>query len=282
MFKSNNLVFAALTLFVISTIFYLIARILAVNTMVTYPNSDIVATGSRGTLETKILSNNLSTFWPGNMIRYSIRYAVSSGVSAETIVLLLLLPVVAAFIAGVRHIVGLRGFGILLPASLSIVFVSMGPIPGVLVFLLIVAVSTLTRILLRKGKIRLQYLPRMAFILWAVVIGVMGVLLITPILNRPDIANVSIFPILILILLSEDFTRVQLGKSVKTAITITAETLLLGFLSYLLLTFKPLQEAAILNPELLLIVVAIVDFLMGKYIGLRFLEYYRFRKLIKN
>jgi hypothetical protein len=83
-------------------------------------------------------------------------------------------------------------------------------------------------------------------------------------------------------LLAEDFIRVQLGKSVKAAVNLTTETLILAFVSYLILSFGPFQEFAILNPEILLIVVAIFDFVLGKYIGLRFLEYYRFRKLIKK
>jgi hypothetical protein len=285
----RNLTFVAVILFIVSTAFYLIARVLAVNSLSYY--SFAVSRGSgplamsfenRGDIEKKILSDNLTFFWPGNMIRYSIKYAVASGVSSDTITLLLLLPAVASLIAAVRHIVGVRGFGILLPASLAIVFVSIGPVIGIGLFLLIVTISTSTRIFMRKNKIRLQYLPRMAFILWAVVVGVLGVLLVTPLFNRTDLSNVSIFPVLILVLLSEDFTRVQLGRSVKTAVTITAETLLLGFLSYLLLTFKPLQEVAILNPELMLLSVAVFDFVIGKYIGLRFLEYYRFRRLIKN
>ncbi len=235
-----------------------------------------------GSLESIIAAQKLATLWPGNVIRYAISYAVSAGVSADTIVLLMLLPLVAAFIAAVRHIVGLRGFGILLPAALSVVFVSTGPVVGIGLFLLIVAVSTFTRLFLKESKIRMQYLPRMAFILWAVVIGVLGILFITPLVNRPDIANVSIFPVLILVLLSEDFTRVQLGKNARAAIRITAETLLLAFLSFLLLTFRPLQELAILNPEILLLSVALFDFIIGKYSGLRFMEYWRFRKLINK
>jgi len=190
------------------------------------------------------------------------------------------LPVVAAFIAAVRHIIGLRSFGIFLPAALSVVFVALGPLVGIGLFLLIVGMSTLVRMILRKTKMRLQYLPRMAFILWGVVVAVMVILFLAPFLGVADLSNISIFPVFILILLAEDFTRVQLGKSVKTAINLTTETLILGLSSYLILSFTPLQEFAITNPEILLISVAIFDIILGKYVGLRFLEFWRFRKLI--
>ncbi|MBI1863948.1 hypothetical protein HYS03_01935 [Candidatus Woesebacteria bacterium] len=223
-----------------------------------------------------------SAFWPGNVISYAISYAIASGVSSDTITLLLLLPLVASLIAAIRHIVGIRGFGILLPAALSVVFLSIGPLIGIILFLIIVFVSTFTRVFLRDAKVRLQYLPRMAFILWAIAVCLLGLVFLTPVIGRIDIANVSIFPVLVLVLLSEDFTRVQLGKSGKTAIKITAETLFLGFLSYLLLVTQVLRSFALAHPEILLIGVAVLDFVIGKYSGLRFLEYYRFRKLIKS
>lgn len=197
-------------------------------------------------------------------------------------VLILLLPLIAAIIAATRQIIGLRGFGIFLPASLSVVFVATGPFVGVALFLIIVFVSTATRMILRRLKIKLQYLPRMSLILWAVSIGVLGVLFLTPIIRYPGLTNVSIFAVLILALLTEDFIRIQLGKSVKTAIRLSSETIILSVISYLVLTYKPVQEYALLNPEIYLMVVFIVDLILGRYTGLRVMELWRFRKLLNN
>ena len=235
-----------------------------------------------GPLEKLLNDQELGSVWPANPIKYAIRSAVSAGVPANTIVLLLLLPVVAAIIAGARHLVGIRGFGIFLPAALAVTFVATGPVVGIGMFLVIVAVSTAARMLLRKTKIKLQYLPRMALLLLFVVMGVLGVLFTAPILKRPDLANVSIFPVLILVLLAEDFSRVQLGKNAKTAIGLTTETLILALVSYVFLTSKEVQEFALLNPEILILIVFVFNFFMGKYIGLRFREFWRFRRLISG
>src|SRR3989338_5008630 len=97
-----------------------------------------------------------------NPLKYAISNAVAAGVEPSTIVLLLLLPVVASIIAGARHLIGLRGFGIFLPAALSVVFVATGPVVGIGLFLVIVFVSTTARITMRRLKLKLQYLPRMA------------------------------------------------------------------------------------------------------------------------
>ncbi len=238
---------------------------------------------SQGSFLEKLVSEqNYMTSGISNILRKAIVYAVVSGISADTIVLLLLLPVVAAFIAAVRHIVGLRGFGILLPAALSVVFVSIGPIVGIGLFLLIITVSTSMRFFLRSAKIRLQYLPRMSLLVWAVCLVVLGLLFMAPVFGSHSFSSVSIFPVLILVLLSEDFTRVQLGKNIKAAVKITAETLLLALFSYLILTSNSLQVFAVQKPEILVLSVALINYAVGKYVGLRFMEYWRFRKLIRS
>lgn len=215
-----------------------------------------------------------------NPFKHAIRNAAAAGVSVNTIVLLLLLPLVAAIIGASRHIVGLRGFGIALPAALSVVFLALGPIVGIGLFLIIVFVSTAARGVLRRLKIKMQYLPRMALILLLVSLGVLSVLFAAPFIPRPGLINISIFPVLLLILFAEDFTRAHIGKSVSTAVSLTSETLILALVSYAFLTLKQVQIFALLNPELFLILVALFDFVVGQYIGLRFLEFWRFRRLI--
>lgn len=218
----------------------------------------------------------------GGPVYNAIVSSINSGVPENTIVLLLLLPVVATVIAGIRQIVGIRGFGIFLPAALSITFVAIGPILGILLFVAIVVISTTVRLITRKLKLKLQYLPRMALILWFVSFGILGILFTAPMINYLPLLNVSIFPVLVLTLLVEDFTKIQLGKSFKTAMSLTGQTLVLALISYVLLTYQPFKKFVLLNPEITLITTFIINIILGKYLGLRFMEYLRFRKLLKN
>lgn len=208
-------------------------------------------------------------------MKHAIDSSIASGVPENTITLLLLLPIVATVIAASRTIIGIRGFGIFLPAALSITFVAIGPILGILLFIAIVVISTIVRIITRKLKLKLQYLPRMALILWFVSLGILGIIFTTHI-------NFSIFPVLILTLLVEDFTKIQLGKSFKTAITLTTQTLILSLISYLFLTYQPFQKLVLSNPEISLLSTFVIDIILGKYLGLRVMEYWRFRKLINS
>ena len=208
-------------------------------------------------------------------LRHAILDSIASGVPENTIILLLLLPIIATVIAASRTIIGIRGFGIFLPAALSITFVAIGPLLGIILFIAIVVISTVVRIVTRKLKLKLQYLPRMALILWFVSLGILAIIFTTHI-------NFSIFPVLVLTLLVEDFTKIQLGKSFKTALTLTSQTLILALVSYVFLTYAPFQKLVLLNPEIAMITTFVIDIMLGKYLGLRFMEYYRFRKLIRS
>jgi hypothetical protein len=247
------------------------------------PRADITQIGSEsvGHLEELIRNQELGSIFT-NPLKYAIRASVDAGVPANTIVLLLMLPAVTLFISAARHLIGLRGFGILLPASLSVVFVAIGPILGIVLFLVIVSVSILQRMFLRQYRIKLQYLPKMSLMLLLAVLGVMLILFTAPVIKHPSLTNVSIFPVLILVLLAEDFSKVQIGKSAKTAYNLLAETLLLAFVSYLFITLRPFQEFALKHPEIFLTSIFAANVLLGKYIGLRFIEYLRFRKLISG
>jgi hypothetical protein len=250
-------------------------------TLIPQPRTDLTQETEEtlGPLEKILEEQSLGVGWL-NPVKYAIRGAVSVGVPANTIVLLLLLPLVASIIAATRHLIGIRGFGIFLPAALSVVFVATGPVLGIVLFLVIVAASTIARMILRKTKVQLQYLPRMALLLQVVVIAVLVVLFSAPVIKHPDLTTVSIFPVLILALLAEDFSRVQIGKSAKVAINITTETLVLALISFMFLTLESIQKFALLNPEVLLIGVFIFNLIVGKYVGLRLVEIWRFKKLI--
>lgn len=250
----------------------------------TQPRQDI----TKETVETveplkKLLDEQvLGSLFPSNFIKYAIRGAVDAGVPPNTIVLLLLLPGIASIIAVARHIVGIRGFGIFLPAALAVSFVAIGPPLGIVLFLVIVFVSTSVRMILRKTKIKMQYLPRMAILLLFVVLGLLMVLFAAPIIKHPALTNVSIFPVLILVLLAEEFSKVQLGKSAKVAINLTSETLILALFSYVFLTTNFIQRVALLYPEIWIIFLFVFNILIGRYVGLRIIERIRFRKLLQS
>jgi len=215
-----------------------------------------------------------------NPLKHAIRLAVVRGVPANTIVLILLFPLVGAWVAFARHVIGLAGFGIFTPAILAVVFLATGVFSGLGVFVVIIVAATAARLILRH--IKLQYLPRMAFLLWFVSLSVFGLLLGASYLPVAGISVVSIFPILILILLAETFMEVQVKEGMKQATTKTLITILVAIAGYGILKLEPLQKFVLLQPELAVILVGLFDMIIGKYGGLRLLEYYRFRRILQT
>lgn len=243
--------------------------------------SDITETEGevKGKLERYLESQPIGGLSWNTFLSHAIRAAIARGVPATTVVLVLLFPMVAALIAASRHLLGLRGFGIFVPAVLSVAFVATGLISGIVLFLVILAVATLGRRLMKYLK--LQYLPRMALLLWLVSLGVLALLLVSPWLNLGALATLNIFPILILVLLTENFIEVQIGKSQREAIELTVETVILAVISSLVLSLETVQRLALLYPEWIVVLVAVFNVFVGKYVGLRLSEYLKFRSILK-
>lgn len=205
--------------------------------------------------------------------------AISQGVSEETIVLLILLPLVASIVAATRHLIGFRGFGILIPTALSVVFVALGITSGLLIFVAILLLATIARVSLRK--LHLQYLPRMALFLWFISLGVLGIIFISTSFGIEQVIPISIFPILILILLAEEFIAVQIGKSLREAAQLTLETILIALVGWFIFRLEWLNQLALNQPHWAILVPLAINLLVGRYTGLRLLEYQRFKRLLK-
>lgn len=214
-----------------------------------------------------------------NFLQQAIRQAVDKGVSANTIVLVLLFPLVAGLIAAARHLIGLTGFGIFVPAMLSVAFVATGIKVGIIMFAVVFFGASLARKV--TERLKLQYLPRMALMMWLVSAAVLAVLLGAVNINLGSLSAVSIFPILILMLLSENFIEVQTGKSRHEAVQVMIQTLVMAIIGAVILKTNWVQKLVLLNPEISLLVMALLDIYVGRYTGLRALEMWKFRKIIK-
>lgn len=218
--------------------------------------------------------------WPFNFLKVAIRQAVDKGVPPNMFVLILLFPLTAALVAFSRNIMGVKGFGIFIPAAVSVAFLSTGVVVGVVLFLSILLTASLARRLIRR--VRMQYFPRMSMLIWAVSLAVFGLLLVSPWLGGGDsLQQAGIFPILLFILLADPFIEAQIHKSTKAALVMAVETVILALIAYLVMSSVWLQETVLLQPELAILLVMLVNYLISRYKGLRLLEVWRFRGILR-
>ncbi|MFH1244307.1 MAG: 7TM domain-containing protein [bacterium] len=215
-----------------------------------------------------------------NFLRYGVTRAVKNGVPVNTVVLILLFPLVVAMVAAARHLIGIRGAGILTPALLSVAFLATGIWAGVALFIIILLVTVVARNVLRGLK--LQYLPRVSLLLWVVSGGVFVTLFLASLAELGSLVSIGIFPILILMLLAETFIDIQQGRSGSEARALILQTFFLAMISSLLLGSEIVQRAVLLYPEIIFFGVAVFDVFMGRYTGLRLSEYLMYRGIAKE
>ena len=146
-------------------------------------------------------------------------------------------------------------------------------------FLVIWALAAVSRKL--TNWLKLQYLPRMALLMWFVSLGVLGVLLGAVNVGLGEVSAVSIFPIMILMLLTENFIEVQTGKSQREAFQVILQTIGMALAGAILMRLDGVQKFVLLNPEISLLMIGLFDVYVGRYVGLRALEYVKFKKLLK-
>ncbi|MDQ1283843.1 MAG: transglut protein [Patescibacteria group bacterium] len=209
-----------------------------------------------------------------------INFFLREGVPLETVILILMLPIIATFIAFLRQVVGIKAFGIYTPLIVTFAFLATNGIKyGIAIFAAVILAGMVMRFVLRP--FRLLYLPRVAIMLTAVAILILGVLVLGGGMRRTGLASVSIFPILIMITIVEKFITVQIEKGNKMAIILALETLGISIVGYFIASSEFLIRFLASYPWAILATIPI-NIILGKWTGLRLTEYWRFKEVIKN
>ena len=191
-----------------------------------------------------------------------------------------------------KQIVGFTTFGVYTPTIITLTFWILGLKFGVLTLIVIFLVGTGTRFLLRR--FRLLYIPKMAIVLSVVALAIFALLIISIRFNLFDAQffSLAIFPMLILSTLTEKFISVQSGKGLNKAIILTLQTVLVSIVAYIVIggeidlflfkvKFGALQGFMLSYPEIILVFIGI-NILLGRWTGLRLLEYVRFREVLRH
>ena len=208
-----------------------------------------------------------------------IQFMMAEGVPRQTIVMILMVPIVATIIAVSRQVVGLKGFGIYTPLIITFAFSETGLKYGLTVFLAVLLSGTLSRLIIKP--FRFLYFPRMAMVMTMVALATLAILAEGAYSSRTGLISVSILPILIIITLVERFVATQIEKGPRAAITLTVETLIISVLGFYVVSWRLLQAVLIDYPWVALLTI-VLNIFLGKWTGLRILEYFRFREVIKN
>ncbi len=218
----------------------------------------------------------LGSLNPVNAFAYWVRYAIDLGIPANTIVLILLVPIIATLVAFTRTILGLPALDMFVPSALAYAFVAVGIVPGVIIIASVLLASYISRLLLAEAP--LMIFPKRSLSHLILALSVLGALTLALATGFTSVKDLSIFPIIILVLLGDAVVAVQLRKSLRETAIVVSVTIVLGLVGYWLATSLAMRDALLLWPEALLLTIPI-NIALGRYFGLRVAEVLRFRTL---
>jgi len=199
------------------------------------------------------------------------------GISQNLLVILLMIPLGAIVVVIFRNVIGIETFGTFLPALIAAASRETGLVWGLVGFALIIAITSIIRRLL--DKIHLLHSPKMSILLTTVVITMLLLTIIGTQIGLFELAHISLFPIAILAITAERFTIIEIEQGWKKALLISFNSAIVIAAAYAVMGSLFLQSMILAFPELLFIVIAI-NLWLGKWVGMRVSEFYRFRRLL--
>lgn len=203
--------------------------------------------------------------------------AVQAHVPLPALSLILVLPLIAFFLVILRNVIGLETFGTFSPMLLALAFLTTGLIWGMVVFAIIVGLGTGLRLALQG--LRLHLVSRVAILIAVVAVSMVGLTVLGATFGIGALLHVSIFPMVIMANIIENFTNTQLERGTREAFRLTFHTLLVATVSYVGIESTGLKPFVLAFPEVLMLIIG-VEVLLGRWRGLRLLEYWRFAKLM--
>lgn len=189
--------------------------------------------------------------------------------------MLLLLPVGALITVFMRLFVGLRTSGTFMPVLIAMAFLQTTLLPGLVTFILIVAVGLMIRSYL--SYLNLLLISRIATTIITVIFIIVIASVVGHNLGFNTGMTVAIFPIIILAWTIERMSILWEEDGAKEVLIQGFGSLFVATLAYLAMQNAAIGHLSFNFPELNLIVLALI-MLMGRYTGYRLFELYRFRE----
>jgi hypothetical protein len=122
---------------------------------------------------------------------------------------------------------------------------------------------------------------RIAILIAVVAVSMAGLTVLGATLGIGALLHASIFPMVIMANQIESFTNTQLERGTGEALRLTLSTLLVATCSYVGIENTGLKPLVLTFPEILFVVIGI-ELLLGRWRGLRLVEYLRFSDLLRQ
>jgi hypothetical protein len=251
----------------------------AVNLLTTTPSADaFLAQAEARDLDMQILDEHTASIHPWNVISLLVMYLLTHGVPSQTVILLLMLPVIATILAFLRQVIGINTFGLFTPSIVALSFLALGWWVGLLFLIFIVATGYATRAVMRRWP--LLFIPKVAIIL---TVGSLTLLILLAVGAAAGVhlSRDAVFILLIMSTLSENFLTAKTEQGFNSAVLAIGQTVFAALLCVAVVSLPFFQSLILAYPELILLTI-LINVLLGRFTGLRLSEYFRFREVFKH
>lgn len=217
--------------------------------------------------------------------------AYNSSFDPEILIFLVTLPLVITIIGFAKYIMGFKSFGIYVPVIVTYMFYQFSRIDGETVsvwqglkyglfMIVIVFISSYVSYKIIQ-PLALHYYSKLAIVTTTVTISLLVVLFILDLIDREGILRVDIFSLILIASISERFTNLLASKQNQIALMLSLQTILLGMLCFFIISSPDVQALFLKYPWLILLSFPI-NYVIGRFTGLRITEFFRFKDLIKQ
>ncbi|HAI98183.1 TPA: hypothetical protein DCL30_01400 [Candidatus Peribacteria bacterium] len=238
--------------------------------------SDFTEELARRDMGYRIIDESTMGVRPWNLLSSLVTYMLTHGVSSQIVILLLILPLIAMILAFLRQVVGITTFGLFTPSIITLSFLAIGWKAGIVYLLLILIAGYSTRAIMQRWE--LLHVPRMAVVLSVVSVTLL-LLLGTAAAFKITYERDTVFILLIMSTLAESFLSLKAEEGWRSAMIATTETIFAALLCVWVVQWPLLQSLILAYPELILLAI-LADIALGRWSGLRLVEYFRFREVI--
>lgn len=193
--------------------------------------------------------------------------------------LIMLLPVGALMVVLLRILVGIRTSGTFMPVLIALAFLQTELIPGLISFVLVVALGLFIRSYL--SSLNLLLVARIATLVVIVITIISIFSVLSYRLGLLQGLTITFFPMIILAWTIERMSIIWEEEGPREVLVQGGGSLLVAVFAYLLMDLSVVRHLAFNFPELHLVVLAVV-LLTGRYTGYRLLELRRFAAMRKT
>ncbi len=203
---------------------------------------------------------------------------IKSGIPKETLYVLLIIPIIATLVIIARQIIGIITFDLYILAFSIISLIAIGSIYGILILVIIFIFDTIIRHLLKP--VNIHYIAKTGISIS--IISLLIIYFMFFIKNTVGInTSLPIYPILILILLTNSLSLNKIKKGDKKASLMYIESVIFIILVYFLIASN-LVKTMIFDFPYISIFAILFDLYLGKITSLRLSEIIKFKNIIKD